>query len=121
MDKVLYWLWIQRCFGPASDISEVISHFGSAEAVYKAQEDELESCPALSKRKKVFDKLLDKELSGCEEILDTCKKYGIHILTPESELYPESLVKIKNYPAVLYVRGDVSVLKKEPAFAVLSI
>lgn len=119
MDNTLYWLWLQNRVGTGYDISEIIAHFGSVKAVFDADENELKDCPCLTRRNAVKTKLLDKNLFECQEIISTCKKYKIHILIPDSELYPKQLKGIKNYPAALFVRGDVTVLKKEPAFSVI--
>lgn len=119
MENTLYWLWVQQSFGTAYDISQIISYFGSAKALYESDEAELNSCPLLKRKTATRKKLLNKSLSGCEETVATCKKYGVHILTPESEYYPKSVLEIPDYPAVLFVRGDVTALQKKPAFAVI--
>ncbi len=119
MDNTLYWLWLQSRVGTGFEISGIIDHFGSVKAVFDSDENELRACPCLTHRNAVKTKLLNKNFSECEEIISTCKKYKIHILTPDGEFYPKQLLSIKNYPAVLFVRGDVTVLKKEPAFSVI--
>ncbi|MBQ8503632.1 MAG: DNA-processing protein DprA [Clostridia bacterium] len=119
MDNTIYWLWLRETVGSAYDIKDIISHFNSAKALYEADEQELNTCDFLRNRKTVKKKLLNKNLCECEKIISQCKKYGIHILTPESEFYPKTLLNIKNYPAVLFGRGDVSVLKSEFIISVI--
>lgn len=119
MDNRIYWLWLQNRVGTAYDIEDLISHFGSVNSLYEAGEAELKGCTALSKRPKIRENLLNKDLTECEKIIATCEKYSIHILTPESEAYPKGLSDIRNYPAALFVRGDVSVLSNEFKISVI--
>lgn len=119
MDNTVYWLWLQSRVGTAYDIKDVISRFGSAKTLYEAGESELRESKLFLHRPKKVENLLDKSLTECEKIIAQCKKYKIHILTPESDLYPKSLLEIDNYPAALFVRGDVSVLKSEFKISVI--
>ncbi len=119
MDNTLYWLWLQKSVGTAYEIKDIISHFGSAKELYEAGDEELRNCKFLSRKDKTRNKLLDKSISECEKTAEICKKFGIHILTPESELYPKSLIEISNYPAVLFVRGEVGILSEEFRISVI--
>lgn len=40
------------------------------------------------------------------------ERYGVKILTPLDADYPESLKSIRSYPLAIYVKGEVSILKK---------
>ena len=50
---------------------------------------------------------------------DFCKQHKIHLITPDSEYYPKSLLEIENYPLALFVRGDYRVLKSNKTIAQL--
>lgn len=44
--------------------------------------------------------------------IDKARRYGVSILTPLDADYPESLKSIRSYPLAIYVKGDVTTLKK---------
>ena len=50
--------------------------------------------------------------------IENMKNNGIHILTIESEDYPESLSGLPDRPLILYAKGDLSLLKKD-CFAIV--
>ena len=45
-----------------------------------------------------------------EETVSLCKKNGWRIITPQSRLYPERLLKLRRFPFVLYADGDAELL-----------
>ncbi|MDR0942961.1 MAG: DNA-processing protein DprA [Ruminococcus sp.] len=57
--------------------------------------------------KKIFTSVTDEM---CEGIIAECAALGISIITYGSRFYPNSLRTIYNPPAVLYCKGDVSLL-----------
>lgn len=117
--NTLMWLWLQKCVSAAFDFRPLLSHFGSLQAIYEADLSMLDGFDFLNRKKKIKSRLSDKNLEECEKIYDFCEKHRIHILTPDCEDYPVSLLGIDNYPAALFVRGDVSVLKSENCFSVI--
>ncbi len=119
MDNVIYWLWLQKSLGTAFKIKNLIEHFGSAKDIYEADEAALEACPFLKKRPGSRRHLLNKNIAECESIIYVCKKHSIHIVTPGSEYYPERLLELSDYPAALFVRGDVSALISELPIGVI--
>jgi DNA processing protein len=105
----LAWIALNsvKGLGPVK-IKKLIDHFGSAEAVLKCPPAELrrggiipEACVA-----QIFDKGL---FAGAREQLALAQKSGVSVLTPASENYPPYLKEIFAPPAVLFVKGDVSV------------
>lgn len=118
-DNTVYWVWLQQRLGSAYEVKEILSHFGSAREIFYAEDEELRDCSFLLHRNATRRKLLEKDLAGAESIIGECKKYKIHIITPESEFYPPALLDIRDYPLVLYVRGDVAAMQKKPAFSVI--
>lgn len=54
-----------------------------------------------------------------EGILDYCQKHDIGVISIEDERYPERLRHIYNPPRVLFYRGNVSLLQKEPLLTVV--
>jgi len=49
---------------------------------------------------------------------EKARRFGVTILTPADEAYPEILKSTQGHPLVLYVKGDVSALSK-PAIALI--
>ena len=119
MENKVFWVWLQKHVGFAGEYRQITEHFGTPEAVYNATEVELKSFEYLNKRKSLRDKLLDRDLSDAQNTVEICRKYGIHIVTPDSKHFPESLRCITNPPMVLYVRGDIECLNPEFPVAVI--
>ena len=44
------------------------------------------------------------------ETVEMCRKKGWRIITPQSRLYPERLLKLRRFPFVLYADGDAELL-----------
>lgn len=87
----------------------LINYFGSAEAVYAASRDELMQGAMLR------EDAVRNILSGCgmreaERELAYCKRNGITPVAASSPSYPRLLREIEDFPAVLYVCGNVDVL-----------
>lgn len=115
MNREIYWIWLQQCWGYARKTDKFDEAFTDAKAVFDATDEE---------RRAVFasafsSEMNRKDLSKAEEIYAFCKEHRIHVVTPESEFYPKKLLSIANYPLVLYVRGDVTSLNSKLSIAVI--
>ena len=118
MDKRLYWLWLQYVLKPASVIKPLIDSYGTAENFYQAGEDEWEEFFG-GNVKAAFRRATKKSPEDFSDITDLCDKHALHIITPDSEYYPTILREIKNFPAVLFVRGDYKCLNEGVPFGVI--
>ena len=123
MEQKLYWLWMQRVFGYSAWIADPLRYFGSAKAIFEATENDYRTSEIFGKTRS-FSKsrlmlLLDKDLTFAQTLLQQCEKYGIEILTPQDEAYPKKLLRLPDYPAVLYVKGDLSFLNDRLSIAVI--
>lgn len=99
-----YWVWLatRRAIRPV-DRLQLLHHYGSAEAVYQAQEQELQArFPLLEPGMR---SLCDKDLRGSEAILADCDRKGIRILCYSDADFPERLKQIPEPPILLYIRG----------------
>lgn len=94
----------------------LLRHFGTAEAVYRADgaEYDLLSIPPRLRRS-----LLDKRLDGVERILEQCDRQGISLLTCQDGAYPERLLELDDYPLVLYVKGRLPRVDGEVAIGMV--
>ena len=115
MENEVYWIWLQQCWGYAKKIDGFRSEFIVAKNVFDATDKEIKSVF----RGKASQELIKRDLTKAKEIYDFCKEHKIHIVTPESEFYPDKLLEIPDFPLVLYVRGDARVLDSKPSVAVI--
>lgn len=115
-ETALHYIWLSLACGFASAAArELISAYHGAGAVYA--EEDFSSRTDLSEP--LRKRLSEKDLSDAQEIYKACREKGIGILTYESDLYPSRLRTLTNPPAVLYYRGRITNLDREPCVAVV--
>lgn len=103
MANLKYFLWLTTRKGlGAREPWELLSRFGTPEAVYFADGAEYELLGIAGTRREALE---DKDLSGAENILADCDRLGIRILTIQDADYPELLGRIDDPPVVLYWKG----------------
>ena len=103
MANLKYFLWLtqRRGFQPG-EVGELLSHFGTPEAVYFAQGEEYGALGLTGGKRRALE---DKSLAGAEKILENCDRLGLHIMTIQDADYPERLAQIYDPPCVLYWAG----------------
>jgi DNA processing protein len=105
----LSWLALTLTPGIAARLTVRLLHeFGTPEGVFRASLTALEGCnvPAPAAQaifKKQFFWRAEKEL-------DAIRRIGCRVVNCTEPEYPQSLLQIYDPPALLYVRGDVSIL-----------
>ncbi|MFI3140950.1 MAG: DNA-processing protein DprA [Clostridia bacterium] len=124
MENKLYWLWLQKCVGIGYKVKPLIEYFGSVKAIYDASIGEREQSGLFRVTKKAtvnaaLKNMENIQLDCFDNTIETCKKYNIHILTPDDEDYPKSILDIEDYPCVLFARGDVSCLNDKNKITVI--
>ncbi len=119
MENEVYWLWLQGALGYAKSVRKIISTFGDAKSIYEADAGELNAAHLSSLSPMVIGRLKDEDIEKYYDIYDFCRKHKIHIITPDSEYYPEKLLETDNFPLALYVRGDYTCLNSENALGVI--
>ncbi len=124
MENKLYWLWLQKCVGVGYKVKPLIEYFGSVKAIYEASMGEREQSALFPKPKKAsinakLKNMQNIQLDCFDEILATCQKYHIHILTPDDKDYPQAILDIEDYPCVLFARGDVGCLNDRNKITVI--
>lgn len=118
MDDRYYWLWIQYVFRPAAEIKPLYEKYKTAKTFYEAGDSEGKDFFG-GRRPAVYKRCSLKSPEDFAETVDFCDKHSLKILTPESEYYPKNLLSIKNFPAVLFVRGDYKCLNDGVPFGVI--
>ena len=87
----------------------LLNRFGSAAAVYSASEAEL--CGRGELRPDVARAIVSRKgMREAERELQYCSRWDITPVASTDDAYPPLLREVCDYPAVVYVRGDVSVL-----------
>ncbi|HET9742950.1 MAG TPA: DNA-processing protein DprA [Terriglobales bacterium] len=88
----------------------LVQHFGNVERVFYASLTELEAAglPAVSAQSIA----LGKSYAAAEEEFMKARDCGAEIVTFDDQRYPQRLKQIYDPPLVLYLRGDVSLLKQ---------
>ena len=115
--KELYWIWLQSALGFGSKyLLPLIERFGDAEHIFNATKDELNGVQISPQLRK---KLLSKSLSSSEKILRECQENGISVISFASADFPDTLKQISTPPAVLYAKGDISLLGEETAICIV--
>lgn len=103
MANLKYFLWLTTRKGLGTgEPWDLLSRFGTPEAVYFAEGAEYELSGVTGAKR---ESLEDKDLSGAEKILADCDRLGIRIMTIQDADYPELLSRIDDPPVVLYWKG----------------
>lgn len=117
MNDEIYWIWLLRTLGPAAAIADIIQYFGSARGLYEAGSGEWRLSGLLTAGQ--ISSLSRWSPSQSGDILKTCRENGWEILTPESIYYPQRLREIRNFPPVLFLQGDKSVLMRDVKLSIV--
>ena len=119
MDKRAYWIWLQHAFGAGSPMPGRIwrSYPGGVEGFCRDGSRVWNTLPGIREREAAS--LYAFSLSEAQAQLEYGEKVGWEILTPECEKYPAALRNIFDPPAVLYVRGKLPDVDRQPAIAVV--
>ena len=111
LDASLHWLGLSVTPGLGARLtSRLLKAFGTPEAVFAASLTDLESCrlPAA-----VAQAIHSRDpLKAAEQELAELRKLDGKLVHWEEPEYPKRLLEIFDPPPLLYVRGDLSVLKR---------
>ena len=117
MSTLKYWIWLTTRPGLShTAAARVLEYFGSPEAAYFADPAEYELAQLTPGHQSV---LRDKSLAQAEDILASCDRLGLRVLTLQDADYPERLRQIPAPPGVLYLRGRWFSFDEEVAIGVV--
>ena len=115
---LIHWIWFATRTGLGDKMKcTLLSHFEDPEEIYFAPELEFERFEDLSPSG--VESIMDKDLTACEEILESCQQKGIHILTFRDAAYPARLKNIPDPPMVLYYKGSLPAFDELPVIGVV--
>ncbi len=106
MEADIFWMWLQRAFGPGSPKPFYIyKKFNNLEEFYKGGMGLWSSMSFINGKEIAVLKNFSPQ-NACDEI-EYAEKLGHYIITPYNRYYPDMLMNIENPPAVLYVKGEI--------------
>lgn len=117
MDDRLYWLWLQYVLGYGAKLKAFLGEFHSPKEFYDLGEEKWKAY--FSRRKAQQKRALESKPEDFLKTLEFCDKHNLHIITAQSEYYPQNLLTIEDYPALLFVRGDYTCLNFGVPFGVI--
>ena len=113
-----YWIWLGSALGYGSPaLLPLLERFEDAEGVFRASPEELAEIKELHREERKH--LCMHDLSRAEEVCEYCMHAGVRVLTIADDEYPQSLLSIKNPPAVLYARGTLPDWNNRPCIAMV--
>lgn len=96
----------------------LLDHFGSAEALFSASEAELTQRAVL--RSDVARSIVKRDsFSLAERELKLCREMGIEVVASTDSIYPEPLKFITDYPHIIYMVGNTSLLSSRMLCAIV--
>jgi len=113
-----YLIWMRETAGlSAETCNRLLEHFGTAEAVYRADVKQLKATGLLQLR--TLRKLGNRSLRKAQQILERCRHLDIQVMSIFDEAYPHRLRSIFDPPVVLYIRGKLPQFNHLPAITVV--
>lgn len=110
------WLRLHLAFLNANQCERLIEHFGDVRSAVNATREQWKQVKGL--RDKVVEQFFNLDNTLVEQALSWAQQTDHYIITLADEAYPELLREISDPPILLYVRGDLSLLKA-PQLAVV--
>ncbi len=84
----------------------LIQYFGSAQAVFNADEKALYECPRINE-KIIHNIIQNRQIGIIQKQIAQMKQYRIEVLDIEDESYPLNLKHIYDPPYILYKKGQI--------------
>lgn len=97
-------------------IAHLIDTFGSAEAIFRANEVELRQRAALHSEAIINHLLARTAFPAAEREWDYCQRHHIYAIAATDSIYPVALRESPERPHVIFVQGNLSLLSR-PAVA----
>ncbi len=92
---------------------KLITHLGSAEAVFNKNKAQICKIPGLGE--KLADTIIGgkKYLEDAKKLIEECSQQKVQLIFEESEEYPPELRQINDNPFLIYFKGNNESLKKK--------
>ena len=113
--KLVYWVWLSEAVKFSSSAFLKIYRKFTPEEAFFADNDTLLNAGL---KEEDIECIKERSLKRAEEIINKCEKLNISIVTANSRNYPRILERLSDRPPVIYVRGNISLLKNKCATVV---
>ena len=119
MKEEVLWYWMRELAGgPGTARShQLLQAYGTPKGLLERSRGEIESDAALTPAEKRA--VLSPDFSKAEEAVRLAEEYGCRVITPESADYPRLLSHIPAPPMILFVQGDIGVVKNRYVIAMV--
>ena len=108
-----YWIWISRLPGIGTKtIKKLLSKYGSLNEIYRLTKEKLIEDKIISDR--IIEIIIDKKYrENLNKYIEYMEKEKINIITQDDIEYPDKLKQIYDSPMYLFIKGNVSLLKRK--------
>ena len=115
---LVHWIWFAHRPGLKDrEKALLLQHFRDPEDIYFADSASFDHIEDLSEEG--LEALSDKNLIPAEEILESCSREKLHILTYRDAAYPGRLKNIADPPVILYYKGQLPDFDGSPVIGVV--
>lgn len=117
IDKRAFWIWLQSGVGAGAATDALLAFCPSAEDFFALGVDEWKVSGVLTYTQ--IDRLKKADTGKAAAVVKQCDRNGWSIVTPDMRDYPRLLLKTRDFPLVLFVRGDISCVNDALPIAVV--
>ena len=115
---LVHWIWYAHRPGLTDRIKVcLLEHFSDPEDIFFADANAFDHIEGITEEAK--ESLADKNLKPAEEILQTCRKDNLHLLTYRDAAYPVRLKNIPDPPVLLYYKGTLPDFDGSPVIGIV--
>ena len=115
---LVHWIWFAHRPGLSDRMKlRLLEHFSDPEDIFFADAKAFDHIEDITEEGK--EALADKNLTEAEEILSTCRRENLHLLTYRDAAYPARLKNIPDPPVLLYYKGTLPDLDGSPVIGVV--
>ena len=115
---LVHWIWLAHRPGVNDRMKvRLLQHFRDPEDIYYADGEGYRHVEGMTAEAEKA--LKDKDLSGAEAVLESCRREGLHILTFQDAAYPSKLKNIADPPVLLYYKGQLPDFDALPVIGVV--
>ena len=115
----IYWLWLLSLTGLSNKKRfALLTRFKTPQQIYNSTRSEIEEVRGI--KSKDVDYICDgKDLNQATKALAFMEKQHIHLITMQSQYYPERLKNIFNPPVAFFAKGNVELLLRPISIAIV--
>lgn len=110
------WLFLSIAI-TKSKLIKLYNHFENTDNIFEATREDYEKLSFL--KSKDIDALCKRDFTQALQYENICIKNDIHIITRDNELFPKKIMKITNFPSVIFCRGNIQNLNDKNCISVV--